>query len=683
MTSPYTTQPLDAYMAAQSSVGLVLGAIVWFRRWRPWPATLLVLFAIALAITAPALGEFLVGVGAVLPLHYLPWALKTAAALAALGAVMTRLPSVAIAGVLGEALLWKVTDYIQDSDIEIAALHVGFFGLLVGLHVRATLRREGVASLAVAPPLPSSTAAAAWAGTGTAAGNGAAAAAAVARETRRGLWRDDVFAFVLGTAAGAVVCRGLLHGFTNSGDEWANTFQAAVFAKLRAFAAVPRCSESFRSFWVFQYLGRSFSQYTPGWPLFMAPFVLVRAVWLAGPASLGLLSAAGVAPGREPPPAGLVRAAGWLAVVALLPGASLLINGGSRYPHVFVAAMFAWAVEAVMALERPGAGPGPSRGGRARSWAWGATLGVSAGLLLAARPGDGAALGIGIFLYFVIALARGRVGWRALTASTATFGVIVGLTLVILRLQVGRWWVTGYSLTPVIYPWVDFKWSIPAPNEYKWAIPLASWAYCWWPCSVGVGLAGMALFQGRARGMAVVFVASYVPFFALYSLLSMARGFDLGYGPRYTLPSVVPMAVGSGVVLAHLWAGARQRWTSASALRTGGPAAVALTAIFLGVLRVAPYLYPITYADVQAHNRLAEALRAQPLKNAVVFGGPGFNNTDPADLTENLPLELYRNQDVLIAVDRGPEALRCVRELYPQRSFYRAVPGPHVQLLPF
>ena len=30
------------------------------------------------------------------------------------------------------------------------------------------------------------------------------------------------------------------------------------------------------------------------------------------------------------------------------------------------------------------------------------------------------------------------------------------------------------------------------------------------------------------------------------------------------------------------------------------------------------------------------------------------------DLTENLPLDLYPDQDVLIAIDRGPEEERCV-----------------------
>jgi hypothetical protein len=53
------------------------------------------------------------------------------------------------------------------------------------------------------------------------------------------------------------------------------------------------------------------------------------------------------------------------------------------------------------------------------------------------------------------------------------------------------------------------------------------------------------------------------------------------------------------------------------------------------------------------------------------------------DLTENLPLDLYPNQDVLIAIERGPELVRCVQEHYPNRRFYRALPGPPVQIVPF
>ncbi|HLK37644.1 MAG TPA: hypothetical protein VKU41_12880, partial [Polyangiaceae bacterium] len=107
-------------------------------------------------------------------------------------------------------------------------------------------------------------------------------------------------------------------------------------------------------------------------------------------------------------------------------------------------------------------------------------------------------------------------------------------------------------------------------------------------------------------------------------------------------------------------------------------------AIVLGLARTVPLLYPWAYGDVVlTHNRLHEALAKSTLHNAVVFGGPGLTNTDPMDLTENLPLDLYPHQDVLIALDKGPESIQCVRTHYPGRSYYRAVPGPVVTFVPF
>jgi hypothetical protein len=284
-------------------------------------------------------------------------------------------------------------------------------------------------------------------------------------------------------------------------------------------------------------------------------------------------------------------------------------------------------------------------------------------------------LGIGLFLYFCVALVRGRLGWRAVAATAIAFGVLGGLVLVILRLQLGKWFTTGYSLTSITYSWTKVEWSVPQPNEFKWGVPLATGAYCWWPCSPAVGLAGIAALRGRAQRMGFVFFFALAPFVAFYTLLSLGRGFDLGYGPRYLLPSVVPMAVGTGVVLADLWRAARSRAGGPRALDAGGPAAVALVAVVVAVVRIAPLVYPFTYADVQSHNRLHEALARAHLHNAVVVAGNGLTNTDPMDLTENLPLDLYPNQDVLVAVDRGPEATACVREHYPGRTFYRAVPS--------
>ena len=53
----------------------------------------------------------------------------------------------------------------------------------------------------------------------------------------------------------------------------------------------PRCS---KTTWVFRHNGHAFSQYTPGWPLFMAPFSRLGLIDLAGPVVGGIM-AVGVA----------------------------------------------------------------------------------------------------------------------------------------------------------------------------------------------------------------------------------------------------------------------------------------------------------------------------------------------------------------------------------------------------
>ncbi len=658
MNSPYASDALDALMAAQTSVGLVLGSAVWTRRMRPRASAWILFCAIALAVAVPIEPDFLRGIGIMVGFVHGKRVLKLAAALATLAALLTRQRRFAIAAVLGEALLWPITDYIQECDGELAAAHLALFGLLIGLY-RRTPTSAGMPEEVHGDEARTST-------------------------ESPSLLRHDVAAFALGTIAGTIVCWVVLHGRTNSGDEWADTFQAALFAKFRAYGTIPHCSEAFRSFWVLQYMGRSFAQYPPGWPFFMAPFVALGVPWLAGPASLGLLAAgsgrlgrravAGFSPGTAPPSIAHVRAGGWFTVIAILLSSTILINGGSRYPHIFVAAMFAWSIEALCVLSTAETSPRDQR-------IWGAVLGAGAALMLAARPPDGAALGIGLFVYFVYAVVRRRIGWQGLAAAAAVAVVIGGVTLVVLRLQVGQWFQMGYSLAETIYPWNKATWSVPKANEYRTALPIGTGSYCWWPCSPAVGLAGIAALRGRARRLGFIFFFSVIPVLVFYWLLELGRGYDFGYGPRYQLVAVVPMAVGTGAVLSDLWTRARARVSADSAFALGGPAALALAAVVLGVVRIAPLVYPYTYADVHDHNRLHVAIDDADLHDAIVFGGIGFNKTDPMDLTENLPLDLYPDQDVLIAIDRDPEEVRCVRERYRRRTFYRAIPSEPVRIV--
>jgi hypothetical protein len=650
MTVEYALQPLDAYMAAQISVALVLAALLWARPLRPWFATLGLLFAIGLAVAAPATGQFLTSIGVHPPA--VKTLLLTASVLAAAATCATRRWGLAACGVAVLAVMWPVTRYIRDCDPELAAAYLALDGLIVGMHWR-TSTDPAPPSKAEPPILFDG-------------------------------WKDDGAAFGVGTLVGVIACLVLLHAGTASGDEWAYTYQAALFAKLHAYGALPACSDAFRSFWVFQWMGRSFAQYTPGWPYFMAPFVAAGVAWMAGPVSLGLLAAgvcrlgrrAAAGCARAQPSSTELRAAGLFAAAVIVFATNAAINGGSRYPHVFEAAVFAWALEALLTVAtKPLTVPA--------QWVWGAVLGTCASLMLIVRPADGASLGIGLFLYCVYALARSRIAWRSLTSAVAAFALLGTLTLVILRLQIGRWFATGYSLTPTIYPWAAFGFSLPGPNEYRYGIPLAVGAYSWWPCSPAVGLAGVVALRGRATRMAVILTVSSLAFLALYTLAEFGRGGNFGYGPRFHVPLFVPMGVGTGVVLARLWAAGTARRGDVAAMDAGGPIAVALVAVLLGIVRIAPLVLPLAYADAHSHSRLREEVAKAKLHHAVVLGGRGIIRTDPMDLTENLPLDLYPHQNVLIANEYGPLVVGCIREQYPDRAIYRALPGEPLRIVPY
>jgi hypothetical protein len=606
-------------MAAQTAVGTALTTLVWARPIRPKVSSLLLLASIWIAVLCPVTGEFFGGFGTpVLPDHT-KHLLELSAVTGGIAAILSRRVLLMVVGFVGAAGLTVAPRYAIDSDWALAASSLAFDGLLLGLNLRLS---QGPGSKDVAP-------------------------------SPRVFWQDDVAIFFLVTTLAALVATYVLHRHTNGGDEWADTYQAALLAKGHAYETLPTCPEAFRSFWVFQYDGRSFAQHTPGWPLFMAPFMAVGAVWLAGPTALGLLSvatarlsrraAAGFPKGTSPPSPRVVRAAGWFAAFALALGATTLLNGASRYPHVFVAAMYAWCAEELFVMCDRSLAP------RAQ-WVAGALVGTTAVFSVAASPADGLTLGLGLFAYFVYAAARRRIGGRALLGVVVATSLWGALCLVILRAQLGVWWKTGYSLTEIYYPWSTIEFSLPKPDEVRASIPLDAGSYCWWPASPALGLAGLAALRGRAQRIAFVMALSFVPM-------------------------VVPMAIGTGVIFAELWGtalGLVHRVESLTAFQRGGPFAVAMSAAVIGVVRIAPLIYPAATADVREHNLLEDALATARLHHTVVIARDGIANVDSMDLTENLPLSLYPDQDVLVARSPNPASDECVKRSYPGWSILYA-----------
>jgi hypothetical protein len=652
MHLPYTDNYEEVVSVAASAVAASLTAVLWSRPWpRRFSNALFIggVWATAAFAEATAIRKTL-GLGAVDPLLWL----QLCSCLVTLAIFRSGPRSLAVLSLGAQGALWLLGTWVRGSNHELMFAHLLSYGALLGAHaLRATPAGAGRPAQRLAYP------------------------------------KQDVVIFVATFALATFVMTQVFEGVVYNGDEVANTFQANVYGHFRAYAPVPPCASAFENYWVFRYQGRVFSQYTPGWPLFMAPFERLGVPSLAGPVMAGI-AAVGIARLSRRLASGfgstlegaarIVSFAGPLGAASALLGPSMLLNGASRFSHTMVTACFAWAVESAAALATQGA----TRGQCLRV---GLLLGAATSLGLATRPADGGFLGIGVFLYFVRALWLRRISAAGFLGTALGFLFFGGLTAVILRLQVGEWFKTAYAVTPLFHPEGELVLTFPKPSELKYGIPLATGSYVWWPAAAALGAVGMVrALAGRERRIVFMLVVSTLCLFGFYSLVVFGRGGDDGLGPRYVLPSVVAQAAGTAAALAPLFA----RWLEA--VRHGlprswrpwhavGPALLASASAVYGVWRIAPRTYPVAYAEHHSATAPLRGAREQRLKNAVVFIIP--NNTTNAgwsNLTQNPPLD--PNPDVLFLALRNPgrdEA--CVRKHFPGRKWYRA--GPTERLVPY
>lgn len=468
----------------------------------------------------------------------------------------------------------------------------------------------------------------------------------------------DIATFCVAFAAALGVSHFVLLRLGDSGDEWSYTYQAALFAKGRAYGTVPACLPSVRMFWVFWKDDRFFSMYTPGWPLFMTPFVATGVAWVAGPASLGWLVVAVGRLGRRACFAltnDRTRACyiGIATALVTLVSSGVLLMGASRYPHVFVAALWATCVELASVLqERAQRGKDtPPRGMALPAL----LLGLGLSWMVAARPAEGV-LFAGPLLVCTFTLV-----WKSPSARKAALFVCVGaiplgvLSLLVLRLQLGEWLRTGYDLNKVIYPWNTFERSLPSARELKWHLPLVTGGYCWMPLTPALGLAGLLLLRkSRAAAMTWSLGIGSVLCLGFFLTLATGRGMDAGYSPRYQFALVVPMAAGFAAAFAH----ARTR--------------ALVGACVLGVLSLGaiwPLSMRVATADIRNRNPAQIAAREANLHHAILFLEEGTGTAPPEDTPQNLPFDSYP-PDVVYAIDRGPEARACMRAQFPGHAAY-------------
>lgn len=632
MHTPYTATPGEAFLVAHCAVGVAAMGVTWAQRHVLRLGTPFVLFAIACTIVANPLPSFLVALHRPAIDPNLTLGVLRVGAWCFLGGALLARTSIWVKLVaigVHAAALWG-NGFFLDSTWEVTVMHLTLGMGVVGLATRRAL-----------PP-----------------------------HRARGFSHEeevvqDLLHFVIPTAFAAVVAKYVLRFGIDSSDEWAYTFQAHVFAKFHSYSTAAPCGHAFQNFWVFDWEGRRFSQYTPGWPLFMVPFVWTRSIWLAGPTSLGALA---VGCGRLARRLVSQSARPWAASIAvgtLAVGSTCLINGGSRFPHLWVAACFAWSLEALLRC-------GEVTTRRARM-GWGALFGIAVVWLLATRLSDGLLLGTGIFVLFVTQLVRRRIPLVAFVAGLGSALLLAGWTLWVLHRQLGVWFTTGYSINQFIHPWNKYDFGKPSPAEWKWGLPLATGAYCWFPASTALGFFGLARARKGSRWVPVALLVSATALFGFYSYFVVGRGFDWAYGPRYQLATIVLWSAGTGAAVAapalRVAAGV-QRWVAAR-----GVLPFAVVTVFASIL-LAPMLYPINTDSVMKLEEVNDRAREQGVRNAIILvGQSGTGERGGLDFTQNLPLDLYPDQSILVAQPTGDEE-RCLRDTFPDRAIWQARGNP-------
>jgi hypothetical protein len=647
MRRPYTLHYEEAVFVAGTSVAATLSALLGARPLRTPFATGCFLAALWLAALGPHVGTLTsalhVGTGPLVLVCLQLSATLTTLAMFAHGPRW--LGAAAAAGQLGLLVLGL---YCLESNFELSCAHLFLSGLLLGADaLRSRWGREG----ALAPP-------------------------------RSYAWHDAAL-FAVTVVGAALVASHVFGRMTPNGDEIANSFQADVFAHGRAYAPVPPCAAMFENYWVFRHAERVFAQYTPGWPLFMAPFQRFGVIWLAGPVMAGVL-AVGVAHlsrrlanglGRTPEESGrIVAVAGVLGAALAMLGASMLMNGASRFPHTMVCACLAWGLEGLCVIAAGGAAS------RRADIAYGALFGATAALIVGTRPADGMLLGTGIALYLVGAIRKRRISSTALLSAAVACALLGGLALVILRLQLGTWFKTGYAIAALYRPEAVLSFAFPGPKHLKHAIPLATGSYCWWPAAPAIGVVGLLMgLGGRERRLSVMLLVSGFTLHTFYFFVKFGRLGDNGLGPRYLLPLVVPMAVGGAAALAPLLASWREPSPTSTPLGAATRALLVVLAAGVGTLVIAPLVYPVAREEYARGTAPLRAAARLGLKHAIVVLEDGRVNGVPANLAQNEPMA--EDPATLFLIRRNDADEACARAHFPGRDWYRA--GKDETLTPY
>jgi hypothetical protein len=253
MWRPYTDHYPEAVAIAAQVVGASLAAVMWAHPLQKRLAAPLMVAAIATTALVPSAIPGLFSLPAGFQIGHV---LQASASFATLAMLLQRSHALKALAVLGQVGLSALSFYVKESDHELVFGYLFWYGLLVGAHL-----------FTEAPPMRGSS-----------------------PPSSRSFARHETAIFLVTVALAFLVTNLVFNRLIYDGDEVAYTYQAEVYGHLRAYGPTPPCASMFENYWVFRHQGHTFSQYTPGWPLFMAPFARLGLIDLAGPVMGGIMA---------------------------------------------------------------------------------------------------------------------------------------------------------------------------------------------------------------------------------------------------------------------------------------------------------------------------------------------------------------------------------------------------------
>ena len=454
-----------------------------------------------------------------------------------------------------------------------------------------------------------------------------------------------------------VVAKVGLKTFPVSGDENSYLLQAEIFARGKLAMPPPPHPRIFEVDHVLLE-PKLRSKYPPGWPALLAIGSAFGQPWVINPllAALGLAALFGAARrlyGETPA----------LIAIALLAFSPFLIFQAASY-HSHTSLLWALALGLyflVRGLE-----------GRRGRIGWAIALGLAIGLAFLIRPMDGLLFGAALLVY--LRVAPGFV----LTAGAAGTAVAALLPLY-QKAQFGSPFTSGYTAYDPMLVSLYGDWASHAFGLDFLVNPVAQWGHLHWfldlslwlvPGTLLLALVGLSRRWGQLRATAVHRFLLVALALQVFLVLCMSGDQGDSYGPRYLLPTLVPIAMGvaAGVVRLRPWL--VERGITVSRRMARGLVAAALA---IGLVRAGAFLQH-DYPGIQVRSGLYRAVAEAGLDHAVVI----VNAPYPTRFTRN---PVTWDGPVLYVSNRGGLDDQAIARLFPDRQPFigaRVADGPGI-----